>query len=138
MWLDRIMRLLNLILCNVTALIVGLASFAVVAALRFPGMLAYPISAATLAALVYFSGPLVSASALALWRRQPPPLYIHVLLSLGWWAFLVCPWAVKPWHYYGAFPWKGVAQVWLPVLPSIVLASGAFWMASPRVGNEAV
>lgn len=130
------MRLLKVILCNVVALVAGLAVLAVVEAVWFPGMLADPIATATLATLMYFSGPLIGASTLSLWRRQPPSLYVHVMLALGWWAFLASPWVLKPWHYHGRFPWKGVAEVWLPVLPPILLASAAFWIVAPRVDNE--
>ena len=130
------MPLLKLLSCNVTASIAGLASLAIVAALWFPGMLADPISTAVLAMLMYFSGPLIGASALALWRRRSLPLYVHMVLALGWWAFLATPWVLKPWHYYGTFPWNGVARVWLPVLPPILIASAGFWIASPRVDSE--
>ena len=132
------MKPINLLPCNAIAVVVGLVSFAVAAAIQFPGTFRDPMAAAVVATAMYFSGPLVAASVLALWRRHAAPLYIHILLSLGWWGFLVYPWARKPWLYYGAFPWAGVMRLWVPILPSILLVGIAFWAVSSRVNKDAV
>ena len=119
----------KLILCNAVAVAAALTSYAIVGLVQFPGIFRHPIAAAAIACVVYFSPPLLVASAIAMWRRHAAPLSIHVLLSILWWALLVYPWARKPWAYYGEFPWQGIVRLWLPILPPIVIAGVGFWAA---------
>jgi hypothetical protein len=132
------MNPLRLIRCNAIAFGVGLASFAAVASVQLPGTFRYPIPGAIVAAVLYFAAPLFAVSALTLWRRRPAPLYLHLLFSVAWWAFLGYLWVRKPWAYYGALPWETVARMWLPMLPPIVFAGAILWVTSSRIRNDAV
>ena len=124
---------------DVVAAAAGAIAFFAVSLTWFAGSVVDPVDSTIFVVVFFFALPLIALTAVVVTRRTAPSLLLSTAFPLAWWGYLVYGWSRKSWNFYGTFPWQGVSQKWLPLLPAFLATGVAFWLLSswvfPRRGQ---
>ena len=139
------------VLSGSAAFIAGVGTLQLVSALRMPGFWAgsLPITyiwegTLLIGGTVYLGPPIVALIIASMRSGGGIRLLTSCAVPFAWFCLLFLIWAWKPWHYYRQFPWSGLEQHLLPLVPVACVVGLVFWAAertrrsNPRLQRTAL